>query len=370
MCFRTFVPMKNNNKDVYVAIMAGGIGSRFWPYSRINKPKQFLDALNVGNSLLQQTYERFLNICPKENIFIVTNISYVDMVKKQIEGIGEDQILKEPFKRDTAPCIAYVSKKIHQKNPNATIIVSPSDHIILKEIAFVKTVNNAIAFVEDKDILLTLGITPTNPNTGYGYIQYDEDTETEGVFKVKAFTEKPNEELAKQFLNSGDFLWNSGTFIWKSEAILNALKKHVPEIYENMSECDNAFYTNEEQTAVTKAYGACTSISIDYGVLEKATNRYVIPANIGWSDIGTWNSLYQAYEKDYLGNAVNGKAQVFDSFDNMIMGQERKMVVVNGVRNLCIVDTQDVLLITTREREQEIKKITVELKNKDLEKFL
>lgn len=362
--------MKNNNKNVCVAIMAGGIGSRFWPYSRTKKPKQFLDALNTGSTLIQQTYERFLNICPKENIFIVTNAIYVDLVKEQIAGIADEQILKEPFRRDTAPCIAYVSQKIYLKNKNATIIVSPSDHLILKEIAFVKTMEKAINFVEDKDVLLTLGIKPTHPNTGYGYIQFNEDKETDGVFGIKAFTEKPNEELAKQFLSSGEFLWNSGTFIWKATSILSAMKTYLPDIYENINESSSSFFTEKEDAAVKKAYGACTSISIDYGILEKAENTCVLPANIGWSDIGTWNSLYTAFEKDYLGNAVNGSAQVFDSFDNMILGPKNKMIVVNGVRNLCIVDTKDVLLITTKDREQEIKKITVELKNKNLDKYL
>lgn len=362
--------MKNNNKNVYVAIMAGGIGSRFWPYSRTKKPKQFLDALNTGSTLIQQTYERFLNICPKENIFVVTNAMYADLVKEQIEDISEEQILREPFRRDTAPCIAYVSQKIYLKNKDATIIVSPSDHLILKEIAFVETMQKAINFVSDKDVLLTLGITPSNPNTGYGYIQFDEDKEADGVFGIKAFTEKPNEELAKQFVDSGEFLWNSGTFIWKASSILKSMETFLPDIYENIKDSSKSFYTDEENEAVTKAYGACTSISIDYGILEKAENRYVLPANIGWSDIGTWNSLYTAFEKDYLGNAVNGNAQVFDSFDNMILGPKNKMIVVNGVRNLCVVDTKDVLLITTRDREQEIKKITVELKNKDLDKYL
>lgn len=362
--------MGKNNQNVFVAIMAGGIGSRFWPYSRVDKPKQFLDALNTGSTLLQQTYERFLHICPPENIYVVTNTHYEKLVKEQLVGISDDQILSEPFRRDTAPCIAYVSQKIHLRNENATIIVAPSDHLILKEIAFVNTINKAVEFVEGKDVLLTLGIEPSNANTGYGYIQYDEDKEQDSVYKIKAFTEKPNLELAKQFINSGDFLWNSGTFIWKSSSILHAMKTLLPEIYENIRESSAAYFTENEFEAVKKAYSNCTSISIDYGILEKADNTYVLPANIGWSDIGTWDSLYTAYEKDYFGNAVNANAQVFDSFDNMILGGKNKMIVVNGIRNLCIVDTKDVLLITTRDREQEIKKITVELKNKDLEKYL
>lgn len=356
--------------DIYVAIMAGGVGSRFWPYSREKKPKQFLDALSTGSTLIQQTYERFLNVCPKENIFIVTNVKYVDLIKEQLPEILDSQILREPFKRDTAPCIAYVSQKIYLKNKNATIIVSPSDHIILKEIEFVNVLNKAVGNAFEKDVLLTLGITPTNPNTGYGYIQYDEDSEEDKVFKVKVFTEKPNLELAKNFIKSGDFLWNSGTFIWKASTILNSMEKMLPEIYNNILESSKHFYTDKEEEAVKKAYSACTSISIDYGILEKAENTFVIPANIGWSDIGTWNSLYNVYEKDYLGNAVNGNVQIFDSSENMIMGLNEKLVVLNGVRNLCVVDTEDVLFITTKDREQEIKKITIDLRSKNLNEIL
>ncbi len=368
LIFFNFALMTNQN--TYVAIMAGGIGSRFWPYSRTNHPKQFLDALNTGKTLIQQTYERFLNICPKENIFIVTNIKYVDLIKQQIPEIDENQILQEPFKRDTAPCINYVSQKIFLKNKDATIIVSPSDHIILKEIAFIKTLNKAVNFVSNNEVLLTLGIKPLNPNTGYGYIQYNEEIENDGTYKVKAFTEKPNKELAEKFIESGDFLWNSGTFIWKASTILKSLENLLPSIYENIFAIKDDFYTEKEAESLKKAYSSCKSISIDYGILEKAENTFVIPADIGWSDIGTWNSLYNVYEKDYLGNAVNGNVQIFDSADNMIMGSSKKMIVLNGVRNLCVVDTDDVLLITTRDREQEIKKITTDLKLKKLDNLL
>jgi mannose-1-phosphate guanylyltransferase len=359
-----------NNKNTYVAIMAGGVGSRFWPYSRTQKPKQFLDALNTGKTLIQQTYERFLNVCPKENIFIITNQKYVDLVHEQLPETHDDQILKEPFKRDTAPCIAYASQKIYQKNNDATIIVSPSDHIILKEIEFVKALNKAVDFASKENILLTLGIKPTNPNTGYGYIQFDEENSKLGVSKVKAFTEKPNLELANQFIESGDFLWNSGTFIWKASSILKSLETLLPDIYENIKESSKHFYTDKEEEAVKKAYETCNSISIDYGILEKSDNTYVIPADIGWSDIGTWNSLYNVYDKDYLGNAVNGNVQIFDSSENIIMGDSKKMIVLNGVRNLCVIDTEDVLLITTKDREQEIKKITTDLSGKNLNDYL
>lgn len=359
-----------NNKNTYVAIMAGGVGSRFWPYSRTQKPKQFLDALNTGKTLIQQTYERFLNVCPKENIFIITNKKYVNLVQEQLPGIHTDQILKEPYKRDTAPCIAYASQKIYLKNKNATIIVSPSDHIILKEIEFVKALNKAVEFASKKEVLLTLGIKPTNPNTGYGYIQFDDEKMVDGVSKVKVFTEKPDLELAESFLDSGDFLWNSGTFIWKASTILKSIEKLLPDISENIKESSQYYYTDKEEDAVRKAYETCSSISIDYGILEKAENTYVIPADIGWSDIGTWNSLYNVYDKDYLGNAVNGNVQIFDSSENIIMGDAKKMIVLNGVSNLCVIDTKDVLLITTKDREQEIKKITTELSGKNLSEYL
>lgn len=362
--------MKQLNKNLYVAIMAGGIGSRFWPYSRASKPKQFLDALNSGTTLIQQTYERFLHLCPPENIFIVTNVNYVNLVKEQIPTISDEQIVKEPFKRDTAPCIAYVSQRIYARNKDAVVIVSPSDHLILKEMAFINTINQAVNFVSDKDILLTLGIKPTSPNTGYGYIQFKEEQKNEEVYKVKTFTEKPNEELAKQFLKSGDFLWNSGTFLWRADTILNAMQIYLPDVYDSIKESSQHFYTEKEAEAISKAYQICTSISIDYGILEKAENTYVIPADIGWSDIGTWNSLYNAYEKDYLGNAVNGEVKVFEASDNMIMGKKDKLIVVDGISNLCIVDTDDVLLIIDRSKEQEVKKVTLELKNKKQEKYL
>lgn len=359
-----------NSKNTYVVIMAGGVGSRFWPYSRTEKPKQFLDALNTGKTLIQQTYERFLNVCPKENIFIVTNKKYIDLVHEQLPMVSVDQILKEPFKRDTAPCIAYACQKIYLKNNDATIIVSPSDHLILKEIEFVKVLSKAVDFASKENVLLTLGIKPTNPNTGYGYIQFDEEDTREGVSKVKVFAEKPDLALAKNFIESGDFLWNSGTFIWKASSILSSLEKLLPDIYENIKTSSKYFYTNEEEKAVTKAYESCNSISIDYGILEKAENTYVIPADIGWSDIGTWNSLYNVYDKDYLGNAVNGNVQIFDSSENIIMGDAKKMIVLNGVTNLCVIDTKDVLLITTKDREQEIKKITTDLSSKKLNDYL
>ncbi len=358
------------NKNVYVAIMAGGIGSRFWPYSRVQEPKQFLDVLNVGKTLIQMTYERFENFCPKENIYIVTNEDYVHLVKEQLPDIKDDQIIAEPIRRNTAPCIAYVCQKIYVKDKSANIIVTPSDHLVLKPHNFEKTISKALDYASNHDVLITMGIKPTRPDTGYGYIQHDE-IEEEGIYKVKAFTEKPNLELAKTFIKSGDFLWNSGTFIWSVKAINAAMKKHLPEVYEAINKCEDKFYTDEETKAITHAYTQCTSVSIDYGVMEKAENAYVIPADFGWSDIGTWSSLYEVYEKDYLKNAVKGKnVQVYDGSDNMIVVPNEKLVVINGLKGYAVIDTEDVLLIFKKDREQEVKKITGDLKNKKLDKYL
>jgi mannose-1-phosphate guanylyltransferase len=357
--------------QTYVAIMAGGIGSRFWPYSRSSKPKQFLDVLNAGKTLIQLTYERFLEVCPRENIYIVTNEEYRDIVKEQLPDIEEHQILKEPVRRNTAPCIAYVCQKIAKKDPNATIIISPSDHLVLKENQFIAVVKKAVDFASKNEVLLTLGIKPSRPDTGYGYIQFDEEEKQSDVYKVKAFTEKPDLELAKTFIKSGDFLWNSGMFIWKASAINKAMGAHVPEVADAICRCEPFFYTEKEDQAIKSAYAQCTSISIDYAVMEKADNVYVIPADFGWCDIGTWASLYEIYEKDYLGNAVSGNlVKIFDGSENMIMAPKDKLVVINGINGCVVVDTKDVLLITLKSKEQEVKKITTDLKGKKLDKFL
>ncbi len=357
-------------KNVYVAIMAGGIGSRFWPYSRVQRPKQFLDVLNTGKTLIQLTVERYLKICPIEHIFILTNEDYIDLVKEQIPNIKDDQILAEPVRRNTAPCISYVSQKIQKNDADAKIIVSPSDHLILKEDKFVETIEHALNFIEHNDVLLTMGIKPTRPDTGYGYIQHKGEAKDK-VFKVKAFTEKPEKELAKTFIKSGDFLWNSGTFIWRSQTINKAIKQYIPEVHEAIASCEDQFFTEKETQAIARAYSMCTSVSIDYGVMEKADNTYVLPADFGWSDIGTWASLYDVYEKDYLKNAVKGnQVQIFDGSDNMIVAPKDKLVVVNGLKDYCVIDTDDVLMIFKKDREQEVKKITASLKSKKLDQYL
>lgn len=344
--------------------MAGGIGSRFWPASRTEKPKQFLDILGTGETLLQSTYNRFLKICPKENIYILTNTDYIDLVKEQLPDIQDHQILAEPARKNTAPCIAYASYKIHSIDPDANIIVAPSDHIIVKEEEFVRIVNQAFDFVDSHDALCTLGILPTRPDTGYGYIQFIEEAESEGVHKVKTFTEKPDRVTAEQFIESGDFLWNAGIFIWNVKNILSAFQKYLTEVSDAFEEIKEYINSAKEKGAIEKAFAECPNISIDFGIMEKAENVYVLPSNLGWSDLGTWASLYVEREKDYLRNAVSGKhVVIYDASNNIVHVPDDKLVVIEGLENFIVVDTDDVLLICNKDNEQKIKEITQDIKN-------
>jgi mannose-1-phosphate guanylyltransferase len=352
------------NKNQYVAIIAGGIGSRFWPKSRVGYPKQFIDILNTGQTLIQSTFDRFLQFVEKENIFVITSCEYEQIVREQLPEILEENIVSEPSRKNTAPCIAYISFKILGKNPDATLIVAPADHLILDNTAFEVTCQKAIDFVEQNDALVTLGIKPTYPNTGYGYIQYETESPTgDSIFKVKTFTEKPNLELAKTFLLSGDFLWNAGIFIWKAEAIIKRFEMHQPELHEIFASEREKLNTEEEKEAIEMIYPLCTSISIDYAVMEKADNVYVIPSSFGWSDLGTWASAYDNLEKDYLGNAIAGdKVMVIDSTQCMISAPHDKLLVLQGLNDFIVVDTKDVLLICKKEKEQEIKEYVAEVK--------
>ncbi|MES1214120.1 MAG: mannose-1-phosphate guanylyltransferase [Bacteroidota bacterium] len=351
------------NKHHYVAIMAGGIGSRFWPMSRTAYPKQFLDILHTGKTLIQQTVDRYSKLVPIENIYIVTSHEYLAIVKKQLPQLAEENILSEPSRKNTAPCIAYVSFKLLQKDPEANLVVAPSDHLILETDEFVKTSLKALDFVSQINALVTLGIKPTHPNTGYGYIQHDSLQAAEDVFKVKTFTEKPNKDLAKTFLASGDFLWNAGIFFWKAKNIVSAFEKHLPEIYEVFSAEKDKFNTPAEQKAIEQIYPQCTNISIDFAVLEKADNVYVIPASFGWSDLGTWNSAWDSMDKDYLGNAVAGKkVLVMDAVKCMVHVPDNKLVVLQGLEDFIVVDTKDILLICKKEKEQDIKEYVAEVK--------
>ncbi|MBK6729543.1 MAG: mannose-1-phosphate guanylyltransferase [Bacteroidetes bacterium] len=349
--------------NIYVAIMAGGIGSRFWPASRINKPKQFLDILNTGQTLIQSTYERFLKIAPKDNIFIVTNEAYLELVHEQLPDIKPSRILAEPMRRNTGPCIAYVSHKIATIDPDANIIVAPSDHLILNEQKFLEVMYQGLEYTFSHDDLVTLGIKPTRPDTGYGYIQYDDHTIMPGIHKVKTFTEKPDKELAKTFVSSGDFLWNSGIFIWNVKSILTAFEKHLQDINHAFSAAQKFFGKPEEAAAIEKAYSLCTNISIDFGLMEKASNVFVIPSSFGWSDLGTWTSLWSNYSSDYWGNAVNGKqVLMYDSKDCMVIAPENKLVVLQGLDDYVVVDSGDVLLVCKKDQEQHLKEITSDIK--------
>ena len=359
------------NKHHYVAIMAGGIGSRFWPMSRTAYPKQFLDVLNTGKTLIQWTYERYTQFIPAENIYIVTSEEYVSIVEKQLPNLPKENILAEPSKKNTAPCIAYISFKLAQKDPQATFVVAPSDHLILEQENFQKIVEQSLDFVSNIKALATLGIKPTNPNTGYGYIQYEGLEVSKGVYKVKTFTEKPTVEIAASFLASGDFLWNAGIFAWKASTIIAAFEKYQPEMFELFDGEKANFNTASEKQSIQKIYPQCVNISIDIAIMEKADNVYVMPASFGWSDLGTWNSAYDAMEKDYFANAVaSDNVIVIDATKCMINAPKDKLVVVQGLDDFIVVDTKDVLLICSKEKEQSIKEYVAEVKRHKGDKYI
>jgi mannose-1-phosphate guanylyltransferase len=359
------------NKNNYVAIMAGGIGSRFWPVSRKSKPKQFLDILNTGQTLLQSTYARFAAFIPEENIFIVTAVEYESLVKEQLPNFDAHNILCEPSRKNTAPCIAYISYRLMQQNPEANLICAPADHLILDGAAFEEVCLKALDFTENIKALVTLGIEPHSPNTGYGYIQFEPMPVSPDVYKVKTFTEKPNLELAKTFVASGEFLWNAGIFAWKVKNIVAAFEKLLPEIHEVFDAGKKFLGTDQERETIEHIYPQVVNISIDYGIMEKAENVYVIPASFGWSDLGTWASAYDTLEKDYFGNAVGGdNVFVVDAINNMVHAKAEKLVVLQGIENLIVVDTDDVLLICKKENEQNIKEYVGEIKRTKGERFL
>lgn len=351
--------------------MAGGIGSRFWPVSRQKHPKQFLDLLGTGRSLIQWTYSRFQHICPKENIYFITNQSYINTLKAQIPEVSDANIISEPSRKNTAPCAAYFAHKMMALNPNANIIMSPADHLIMDERAFERTAYDALDFVSRHDALLTLGIKPTRPDTGYGYIQYDVEEELDKVYRVKTFTEKPSLELARTFLKSGDFLWNSGIFVWNVKTIMTELAKYLPEMHEVFLQATDVYNTPREFEVINELYSQCTNISIDYGIMEKAKNVYVIPSYFGWCDLGTWESAYENSSRDYLGNAVYGdNVMIIDATECMVKAPKDKLVVLQGLEQFIVIDTNDVLLICERNREQQIKEYVAEVKRNKGEKYL
>jgi mannose-1-phosphate guanylyltransferase len=349
------------NKNLYVVLMAGGVGVRFWPYSRNAKPKQFLDVLGTGKTLLQSTYDRFAAICPKENIYVVTHQEHTHIVREQLPDIQASQILGEPMRKNTAACIAYASYRIKQQNNDAVIVVSPSDHLILKEDEFHEIILRAAEQAKDQDKLLTLGITPTRPETGYGYIQYLPDKKL--AKKVKTFTEKPELSMAKQFLDSGDFVWNSGIFVWGVQAIVQALQAHLSEMAEVFEECVPAFNTPEEADAIEKAYGQCKNISIDYGVMEKATNVFVCLGNFTWSDLGSWGSIHEISSKDELNNVVKGKALVYDTRNSIIRASSPdKLIVVQGLNGYLVAEFGNVIIVCEKDQEDQFRRFVNDVK--------
>lgn len=351
--------------------MAGGIGSRFWPISRTDHPKQFLDILNTGRTLIQATYDRFAKFVPASHIYVVTFEMYRGKVLEQLPELPEQNLLCEPSRKSTAPCVAYVAYKLQQLDEEANLICAPADHRIADDDAFINVCKDALHFTSHIKALVTLGINPTYPNTGYGYIQHETHTVTDNVYKVRTFIEKPDLELAKTFIASGDFLWNAGIFVWQVKNIIKAFEKHLPEMAEVFDAEKAHFNTPGEKPAIERIYPQCVNISIDYGVMEKADNVYVIPSSFGWSDLGTWASTYDNLEKDYLGNAVAGdNIVVYDSNNNMIHAENEKLIVLQGLDDFIIVDTDDVLLICKKDKEQEIKDYVAEIKRNKGDQYL
>jgi len=354
--------------------MAGGIGARFWPMSRTTHPKQFIDILGTGQTLIQQTFNRFARICPKENILIVTNEIYKDHVKQQIPEILENNILLEPVMRNTAPCIAYANYKIQAINPEANIIVAPSDHLILKEDEFLNDIQVALDAASANDWLITLGIRPSRPDTGYGYIQFDDShryDKNPRLTKVKTFTEKPDIELALKFIESGDFLWNAGIFIWSLKSILKAFDDHLDDVNDLFREGSEKYNTPDEKFFIAETYTVCRKISIDYGIMEKAPNVYVLAADFGWSDLGTWGSLFDIREKDANMNAVNGESVLLYETKNCIINMPKdKLVVLQGLDNYIVVEDNNSLLVCRKEDEQQIRTFVSEIKNMKGEKYI
>ncbi|MFM6947606.1 MAG: mannose-1-phosphate guanylyltransferase [Aquirufa sp.] len=347
-------------KNQYLIIMAGGIGTRFWPISRSNQPKQFIDVLGVGKTMLQQTAERFEGIVPNENIYVVTSAEFADLVHQQLPFLSDDQILKEPQRRNTAPCIAYAAYKIAKKNKKAKFIIAPSDHVILKEEAFKENIKKALIAAEEP-ILVTLGILPTRPDTGYGYIQFH--PENQEAKRVKTCTEKPNLEIAQAFLDSGDYVWNAGIFVFSFQTFKKELEKHLSRMAEQFEEGTAFYYTDQEEDFIKKVYGVCKSISIDTGIMEKSRDVKVILSDIGWSDLGTWKSLYEISDKSHEENVIDGEVLLYDTKNCIIKTPKDKLVVVQGLENYIVAEFHNVLMICSKEQEQQVKQFVEDASN-------
>ncbi|WP_194774295.1 mannose-1-phosphate guanylyltransferase [Pararhodonellum marinum] len=347
----------------YIVILAGGIGSRFWPYSRNNNPKQFLDILGTGRTLLQMTYDRFLQISGPDKVCVVTNFKYLQLVMDQLPDLKPEQILSEPLRRNTAASIAYASYRIQKADPEAKIIVTPSDHLIINDSTFMARMNNALNAAEEPGRLITIGITPNRPETGYGYIQYINDPKSQAK-KVKTFTEKPNIKLAKTFLESGDFVWNSGIFVWKNGSVIKAFEQYMPDIAEVFEEGAPFFYSEEEEPFLRRAYSMFKNISIDYGVMEKSENVYVVLGDFGWADMGSWQSLHEIQKKDSNNNVIEANALLYNTKDSYIKVSPEKLVVIDGLENFLVNETDNVLLICKLDSEKKFREFVKDAKIK------
>lgn len=357
------------NKNYYAILMAGGVGSRFWPVSTQDFPKQFHDMLGTGDTLIQKTFQRLSHLIPKENILILTNERYNDLVLEQLPEVEQKQVVLEPAMRNTAPCILYASLKIQKENPDAVMIVAPSDHWIEDEATFSKNVQDAFNFCEDNDALMTLGIQPTFPNTGYGYIEFDK-TNTSNIKSVNQFREKPDYETAKGFIAQGNFLWNAGIFMWSVKSAVNAFKNNQPKLFELFEKGIRDYNTNSESDFIKENYPKAENVSVDYAIMEKSSNVYVIAAEFDWNDLGTWGSLYDKLDKNNTGNAiVNARTLTEDASGNMIKTANNKIVVVDSLNDYIIVDKEEVLLIYPKTKEQDIKKTLQKVKDKFGEKY-
>lgn len=356
------------DKHTHIVIMAGGTGTRFWPYSRNNYPKQFLDVLGTGRSLLQLTFDRFKNSVPVENIWIVSNEQYEEILYEQLPELPKGNMMLEPTKRNTAPCVAYAAYKIRDIDPDAKMVVLPSDHVILKEEAFLRIIDNALKGTDDER-LITIGITPNRPETGYGYIQYMTE-DTGGLKRVKTFTEKPEMELAVQFLESGDFVWNAGIFVWSLKSIVSAFEKYQPELAETFEEGWGLYNTNEEKNFIKRAYATSKSISIDYAIMEKADQVFVTLGEFGWSDLGSWNALHEIREKDKNGNVIEADTLLYSCKDNYILSKNNRLVVLQDLEGYLVADFKDVLLVCRKDDSGIFRDFVSDVKNDKGEKFI
>ncbi len=356
------------NNSTFIVIMAGGVGSRFWPYSRNAHPKQFIDVLGTGKSLLRMTYERFLSISSPEKILIVTNENYKGLVQEQLPELLEENILLEPYRRNTAPCVAYAAYKIREKDPNAVMVVTPADHAIFKEEAFISVITEASEAAANGNNLITVGIQPNRPETGYGYIQYL--ASDSNVKPVKTFTEKPELEMAKKFLESGDFVWNAGIFIWSVPSIVKSFEASLPEMAEVFEEGKGIYYTSEEDEFVGKAYAQSKNISIDYGIMEKADNVFVVFGDFDWSDLGSWNSLHEARDKDENQNVIEADAILNDCSNIYVKSETDRLIVLHGLEDYLVADFKDVLLVCKKDSESKFREFVAQVKSEKGDKYL